>query len=162
MKDRGYTKIHRIDLAEFNQSNPVIQASGDNGAIDVYFHLEERVGVKYSRAVVELSNNRNVIIVSEGGATSFTKKEFERKNVQFFIAKSLCYNVTKHILVPHFEVVTSLPEIIKVADLPLILETDPIVQYYDWKPGTIVRVWRKFAGSEPIPYLRTVVHCFSN
>ena len=38
-----------------------------------------------------------------------------------------------------------------------ILDTDAVVQYHDWKVGTIVRVMRRFGGQEPIPYFRVVV-----
>ena len=36
------------------------------------------------------------------------------------------------------------------------LDTDRVVQYYDWPCGTIVRIRRVFGGHEPIDYLRIV------
>ena len=121
----------------------------------MYLHAEDKVGVKFVRTVLEAASG-DVIIISLDGPTPFTKKECDGKRIQFFLIKELCENITHHSLVPKHERVESLPPDILKEHLPLILETDPIVQYHNWPIGTVVRVLRSFGGHEPIPYLRVV------
>ena len=74
--------------------------------------------------------------------------------MQFFCARDLAVNVTRHALVPRHERVARAPA--AAEHLPRILESDRVVQYYGWGAGTIVRVWRCFGGHEPTPYFRVV------
>lgn len=123
----------------------------------VYFHHEERVGVKFVRALLEESEREGVKVVclSIDGPTPFTKKECDGKLIQFLSMATMCNNVTKHFLVPkHVPLFEYSKE--DSANLPKIFDTDAVVQYYDWPVGTVVRVERVFGGHEPIPYLRVV------
>ena len=47
----------------------------------------------------------------------------------------------------------ALPSGISPEALPKILESDRVVQYYNWPCGSIVRIRRVFGGHEPIEYL---------
>lgn len=162
--DRGCTRItHARDLAAcLRETTPVMRGRGDR-SVDVYVHGEERVGVKYARAVLDASTTADpdcrVVIVSVEGPTPFTRKECEGRPVQFFAARDLCYNVTRHALVPRHERVASHPD---VASLPRILDTDRVVQYYDWPVGACVRVVRVFGGHEPVSFFRVVVSAASS
>ena len=44
----------------------------------------------------------------------------------------------------------------RVEGLPKIFTSDPIVRYYGWKEGEMIRIERTFCGSEPIEYFRVV------
>ncbi len=155
--DRGYEDVKRQahPVAAIQRSDAVVvgkSASLPCPTVHVYICDENKVGVKYLRSVIEKSPNAKRIVVSLDGPTPFTRRE--STDVQFMFAKDLCFNVTKHKLVPKHEVVDNHP--IASNLLPKILDTDPVVQYYDWPKGTVVRVMRCYAGHEPIPYFRCV------
>ena len=161
LRDRGCASVARADdLAKALEegTRPVLRGRGGPRDVDVYVHAEERVGVKYARAVLEASGDGvTCLVVSVEGPTPFTRKECEGKPMEFFCARELVYNVTKHHLVPPHEVVPEPPEGTTRDTLPKMLETDPVARYYAWPVGTVVRVVRRFGGCEPIPYFRVVV-----
>lgn len=158
MQDRGCERVTRADnlLGAVKAGAAVLRARGGVD-VNVYVHAEERVGVKAARAVLDECEEAGVtaVVVSAEGPTPFTRKECDGKPVQFFEARSLCYNVTRHALVPKHERAEAPPGVAP-RSLPKLPETDPVVQYYGWPPGTVVRVWRCFGGHEPIPYFRVV------
>lgn len=163
LRDRGYEDVQTTDLEHaLNDSLPVLQgerAAESDRRVSVYLCDEEKVGVKYVRSILQRHSNdasHLVVLVSVGGPTAFTRRECDGKPIQFLIAKDLCYNVTRHKLVPHHRAVPSPPNGVEKDKLPRILDTDPIVQYYNWPVGTIVEVSRCYAGHEPIPYFRCV------
>ena len=153
LADRGYTGMKRApDVVEaVVAGEPVLTADG----VAVYIHGEEKVGVKFARAVLD-SGLPRCVVVSLEGPTPFTRKEFENSALQFLLAKQMCVNVTHHALVPKHERTTEPPRGVAIASLPLLLTTDPVVQYYDWPEGTVVKIHRAFSGHEPVPYYRVV------
>lgn len=160
LHDRGCLHVSRTAnalevIAE--ASRPVLSGSTAEGRrIEVYVHGDEKVGVKFARQLVEQSEDADLVIVSLEGPTPFTRKECEGRRVQFLLARDVCFNVTHHHLVPKHEVVPCPPFDLTPDQLPRILDTDPIVQYYNWPVGTVVRVWRCYGGYEPTPYFRLV------
>ena len=157
LRDRGCERVVQTSdlLHAVQETTPVI--SGRDGAqIDVYMSSEERVGVKYARAVLERGEAEDAmcVVVSPEGATPFTRKECEGKPIQFFPARNVCFNVTHHALVPKHERVD--PPAEGTAHLPRIMDTDSVIQYYGWPVGTVVRVLRVFGGHEPVSFLRVV------
>lgn len=156
LHDRGYevTRLCEIDDEMFG-SAVMRGRRDDEDVIDVYMPPEDKVSVKYARTALEQS--AKCIIVSIDGPTSFTKKECEDRPVQFFLARRLCANVTRHALVPKHERVDAPPDGIAVAQLPKLLESDAIVRHHAWPKGTIVKITRVCGGHEPIPYFRVVV-----
>lgn len=158
LKDRGCTQITLApdpDASVENGNPPLLRGEGGDSVVEVYVHSEDKVGVKFVRSVLE-SADGDVVVVSLEGPTPFTKKECDGKRIQFFLMKDMCVNITHHALVPKHERMDQPPVGMRVEHLPIILETDPVVQYYNWPIGTIVRVWRCFGGHEPIPYFRVV------
>lgn len=164
--DRGCQQVRTVGSAETAASEPLLLGTG--GPVDyvVYFSLEERVGIKAARVIMERHSAEeggepvHVIVVSPLGATPCTKKECAQamgRRIQFFQACHLVTNITHHVLVPKHEVVKYPPFDVDVDQLPRILESDPVVQYYAWPVGTVLRTERPFGGSEPIPYYRVVV-----
>lgn len=169
--DRGFDEV--IGCSTFNQmtdcmqnAQMVFQGSDSNtGAItDVFFHNEERVGVKQMRNWCDESIANVIIIVSLDGPTSFTRKETDNydRQVQFFTFKELCVNITKHVLVPKHELINE-EEKAKLQflkypnDLPKLYSNDKVSLYYNYKPGDIIRITRIIAYSEPCVYFRLVV-----
>ena len=160
LKDRGCDQVFRADdlLGGVQAGAALLRARGGGVDVNVYIHGEERVGVKAARMILDECEEAGVtaLLVSIDGPTPFTRKEFDGKAVQFMDARSLCYNVTRHALVPKHVRVEAPPAGVEVKSLPKLLETDAVVQYYGWPVGTVVRVSRCFGGHEPIPYFRVV------
>jgi DNA-directed RNA polymerase subunit H (RpoH/RPB5) len=157
-------------LAAIEAGRPVLtsEPTGEEGGgaarvgVDVFVCGEAKVGVKFARAAIDRSGGRGVVFVSVDGPTPFTRRECEAEGVQFFNAKQLYYNVTRHALVPRHEVVDAPPDGVSTAQLPHLLASDPVAQYYAWPTGTVVRVWRGFGGEGRVPYFRLVASSPNN
>ena len=161
--DRGCTSVTTCTNAPRTIATggvPVACGRGGEGLarcdIDIYVHASEKIGVKVVRQLVTSENKSRVVFISIDGPTPFTRKECEKKDVQFLLARDMCRNPTRHALVPLHSVVSDPPEGIQVSELPRMLASDKIAQYYDWSVGTIVRISRCFGGSEPVDYYRAV------
>lgn len=156
--DRGCVDLKKSDVQDaVEASKPILRGRSGDTNVHLYLHAEDRVGIKFARAVLEHCDERTLnIIVSCEGPTPFTRKECDGKEVQFMQAKDLCVNKTRHALVPKHAVGRA-PDGIDVHQLPRIFDTDPIVRYYGWPLGTVVKIDRKFGGHETIPYFRLVV-----
>jgi DNA-directed RNA polymerase subunit H (RpoH/RPB5) len=123
----------------------------------VWFHAEERVGVKHLRSILEASAEADrVIVVSQEGPTSFTKKEAAGSRAQFFCYRQLVANVTRHRLVPLHSKADSSSHPEKES-YPRISSTDPVCLYYDFCKGDVVHVRRVFGSCRPYDHFRTVV-----
>lgn len=162
-EDRGYDDIcvspDPGECADCPTPQPAIEATrpafdggGSATRVLLYVHNEERVGVKYVRAILErVSGRPKLILVSRKGPTSFTRNSTKGVDVEFFLATELCYNVTRHTLVPKHVRVERDAE-----HLPVISRSDPVVRYHDWSVGTVVKVVRAYGGHEAVPYFRVV------
>ena len=156
--DRGCSRVCRAEDIHSQATDPLPKAvlSGhaeDGSGYEIFLCAEgDRVGVRYARAVLERPGDLQPVIVSVLGPTSFTRRECA--SIQFFTAKELCYNVTRHALVPKHTPISSTD--MDASVLPKISKSDPVVRYYDWRCGTIVHIHRTFGGFEPYPYFRVV------
>jgi DNA-directed RNA polymerase subunit H (RpoH/RPB5) len=111
------------------------------------------------------TNNYNKLLSGQNGKTKDTKKtpvddvgENDPKvrlapdqGLQIFQLSELMFNITKHELVPHHEVIHKKEDIdglVKkfclksVHQFPLILRTDPVARYFGLLPGNVVRITR--------------------
>lgn len=79
---------------------------------------------------------------------------------ELFPIKNLLFNITKHSYVPKHELL-SVDEAnnimtnysIKKSQFPIILKSDPVARYYDFKPGQLIKVYRSStATGESITY----------
>lgn len=171
LHDRGLVNIQGIShytqaVQCFQDSSLVLtgMCSETSETTSVFFHNEDRVGVKQLRAWCEQSSSQTLIIVSLEGPTSFTRKETEQyeRNVHFFTFKELCVNITRHALVPKHEKVNSEEKTTNLflkhpEDLPRLYSNDKVSLYYDYQPGDIIKITRTVAYSEPFVYYRLVV-----
>ena len=150
--DRGCTHISvtQSPLENIAAGSPVVETD----ELDVYVHNEERIGVKAVRAVVQAAPAKAILWVSADGPTSVARKEAAVLNVQFMPLKTVCYNISRHVLVPKHVAVPRNEELHKF--LPKLPENDPVVGYYGWPVGTTVEITRNWGGSEPTTYLRVV------
>lgn len=165
LRDRGATHVDCVAdpvHALLDENGLIARAHGGGVDVRVYLHAEERVGVKFARQVVEECREEEAtcgaLIVSTEGPTPFTRRECEGKGVQFMLASELCVTLVDHCLVPKHERVADVGQLpCKPEELPKMFASDRVAQYYDWSPGTVVRITRVFGGHEPIPYYRLVV-----
>ena len=156
LHDRGFDHIVEYDL-ESADAGLILTGTAIDRVQRVHMCMEDRVGVKFARTVIDASAGDDAcIIVSIDGPTPFTRKECS--SVQFFTAIDLCRNITHHCLVPRHRSIdaTDLPPGMEAGRLPRLLDTDRVAQYYNWPRGTIVHIKRVFGGNEPIEYFRVV------
>ena len=160
--DRGCVDVQCADDISFvieSGNSPTISGVHANGSKTyVYIHADDKVGIKFARSIFESYGDEDafIVVVSLEGPTPFTRKEYETKNMQFMLIKDVCVNKTRHHLVPKHVKVDSPPRGIAIDNLPKIADTDPIVQYYNFPKGSILRVERVFGGHEMVPYFRVV------
>lgn len=91
-------------------------------------------------------------------------KEKDYKNIQILWVKTLKYNPTKHFLVPKHEKCTKeeieeLMDVYKIANklqFPIILREDPIIRYYNFKSGDIIKITRNSPTAGVSRYYRYV------
>lgn len=169
LQDRGCVNLQACQSVEeitqcMLEGRRVITATSASGSerIDVYFHNEERVGVKQLRLWTEGRVQDKTIIVSLDGPTAFTRKEAETMGhqVQFFTFLDLSVNITRHALVPVHEKVTRAMVPVSLtascSELPILASTDKVAQYYAYEPGDIIRITRTVGTQEPVYYYRIV------
>lgn len=158
LHDRKFEHISERSLEEEGNALGLVLAGErpDGERIRVHMCTEDRVGVKFARAVLDV-DGASTIVISIDGPTPFTRKECG--TVQFFNAIELCKNVTHHCLVPKHDRVEAneLPTGMQVSHLPRLLDSDRVVQYYAWPCGSVIKIKRVFGGYEPIIYFRLVV-----
>jgi len=169
LTDRGYTMIQSCqsidEIREHMSDFSHIIFASEPKMIKVYFHNEDRVGVKQIRTWLEHAPNEKIIVISLDGPTTFTKKEVELNypGVEFFLFKDLSVNVTKHKLVPQHTRLTP-KEISELnyattdtfSHFPSLYTTDRIAQYYGYCKGDIIRISRTAGVNEITPYYRVV------
>lgn len=167
LQDRGYAHVEccqTLDeiLVNMEETRCIVRGTKEGGSVvHVFFHNEDRVGVKQLRAWVESSVADHIVVVSLEGPTAFTRKESEsHPNVQFFQFKDLCVNITRHSLVPRHEKVAADDMPLELSEtkheLPLMYTSDRVAQYYDYRVGDIIRITRVYGGQEPLYYYRLV------
>ena len=115
---------------------------------------EAKIGVKTVREIAERCTSDDIqadhlMIVYIEDITPFAKKELLTLEMQVeqFKLNALQFNVTRHVLQPKFTALTSkekdtLLELNNIAlkNLPRFLASDPVVRYYNWKRGTVVKI----------------------
>lgn len=143
------------------QSHPVIVARRQGATVWVLFHAEDKVGIKTVRSLVESMAREGVehaVLVSSEGPTPFTKKELGmHANIQCFQYKQLMLNISRLRLCPRHrrvgdEEARALLQQYKREDLPRLLRSDPMCQYYDFPVGSLVEIRREYGGDSSVYY----------
>jgi len=159
LHDRGYTIITMDgDIEKHIMENKYVLSATDSNnkrILHVYIHSEDKIGIKYARLMIGQSSNAQILCISIDGPTPFTKKDAGDR-IQYMSCNRLCANLTKHCLVPKHERIGVDGHNFEKDKLPKLLVSDPIVQYYDWKVGDVIRIRRVFGGGEPHDYYRVV------
>lgn len=163
LADRGCAHVTRVEgealddiVAGRTPEKAVVTGVCDGRRTRIHLCVTEgRVGIKFVRAL-QVDDDDELVVLSADGPTPFAKRE-GGAGIQFLLLRGLLRNVTRHALVPWHEPVDASACPASPSKLPRILTSDPVVQYYNWPPGTRLRIHRAFGGSEPIAYFRMVV-----
>jgi len=108
--------------------------------------------LKEITSTLNIHDIKHGIVVYIHSATAPAKKcvreiEHEAPNkIELFTEKELQFNITKHILVPqHIKLSAKDSEDYKKkygSKIPIILKTDPVSRFYNYKKGDIIKVIR--------------------
>lgn len=156
LADRGFTKFPKKIESQYLEEDTESVFENDDTKVLVLYHPQDSVGVAFVKMCyqkLEEQNIKNLIIVKWGKLTPTAKTtidEMNDHNIQVFDVEEISNNVTKHVLVPKHELLTKdetmtlLKKYRSVkTQLPRILKSDPVIRYYGWNKGDIVRIIRK-------------------
>lgn len=146
MIDRGHQIIDR-------QDDYFLIKKTDDSEIVVFFSFFEKLNTSILKEYIkEIEKNKinHMIIIYKDKVTSSVNKIIDNifhLNIELFSFSDLLFNITKHRLYrPHILLTTS--EKIKFIkkygkQIPKILLDDPIVKYFNFKSGDILKIIRK-------------------
>ena len=170
--DRGYEVLPKSSWSKkFSQFEDlkVVGKIDDKTLIFTFFATDVKVPVRKIREYVQFMKENQVthaVIVHAHQITPGARSELNQYNIQTFQAKELFHNITRHALVPRHEKVKTdhdVQEIMKKYhiqsknEFPIYYMSDPVVKYYGWTPGTVVRIERVLGGlKEPEIYYRMI------
>jgi DNA-directed RNA polymerase subunit H (RpoH/RPB5) len=158
MVDRGYTQ--RVSTSK------VLINTNKNGARMGCFidRLLGKLGVVEVRSIntrIDSLNLACAVIVSHSPVTVAAAKLLSNTTI-VMQASALTHNYTQHAMVPKHERVADPEKLMKrmhlrKEQLPKISCLDPIVQWYGWQSGTVIKIHRVYGGvMEPSEYYRLV------
>jgi DNA-directed RNA polymerase subunit H (RpoH/RPB5) len=188
LQDRGYTiPPEEQNVTKFKKYNNVYKknsflAKGEenrffleekiNKTLYVHYLDEDNLTNSLTEFVNTMADNDKGILIGS------TPKELEKKKYkeilydlqlkpyEHFEEQDLYYNVSKHVTVPKHEKInksTIIPSMVNINQLSKILNTDPIVRYYGWKPGNVIKITRNHTNlnllvNEDIGYRVVTLH----
>jgi DNA-directed RNA polymerase subunit H (RpoH/RPB5) len=170
--DRGYVLIPKTEWSKKNsqiEDLRVIGKSPKTGTVFVYFATDIKVHVKKIREYIQHMEENKVnhaVIVYAHQITPGAKSELTQKKIETFQSKELFENITRHALVPRHEQVQTDQEVQSIMkkfhiqsknEFPIYYTSDPVVRYYGWDPGTVIKIERRLGGlKDPEIYYRIV------
>jgi DNA-directed RNA polymerase subunit H (RpoH/RPB5) len=165
LADQGFD-ISNLEHVDKNELDLLIRQSDNIFQIDVsksvkiIYYLNAKFKINNLRTFLssppdgEQSNITDIILIFKEKINNFNSKnveEFKNKNLQVFLMKELCFNVSKHELVPHHEIVSDPNEMKSLIEkhnlknklqFPIILKTDPMARYLNVQSGHLVKITR--------------------
>lgn len=170
--DRGYEVIPKqLWSKKFTQFEDlkVVGKIDDKTLILTFFATDVKVPVRKIREYVQFMKENLVthaVIVHAHQITPGAKSELNQYNIQTFQAKELFHNITRHALVPRHERIQTEREVQEIMkkyhiqsknEFPIYYMSDPVVKYFGWQPGTVVKIERVSGGlKEPEIYYRMI------
>jgi DNA-directed RNA polymerase I, II, and III subunit RPABC1 len=162
----NFIKYLQIQMQETNKKpryilSNIYQASNpeDTRLFLAFYGTKQEGMVQLGREVInefyKIATDNDVtdaiIIIDVELSTSAkeTIKNIKNINLQIFKDEDLTYNPSKHIRSPKYELLD--PAVAKnkllemktdVTGLPLFVISDPIVKYYGWKVGDVIKIYR--------------------
>ena len=156
-----------------DSGEPVLRAESpendpDQLPILVLIDTEERIGVKWLRSNLDKYGDKyGLVAISVEGPTPFSRKEACASNarIEFFAVKELLINPMRHSVSP--SKIESLDEeetrlvmaehCMLFEHFPILLSTDIVCRWFNFRVGTVVRIERRGFGSEAGVHYRRIV-----
>lgn len=168
--------LKEFKKAYHNRGDLTQTYTNDNGEITYVFFAPETKGTQ-GKAQVEqfLTNVRKIranvgIIISNADFTSSAKEELRKPiltTIQKFFDYELYINPTQHELVPPHEKLSVEEKRAKLAEsksqpsqILVLTSNDPIVRYYGWKPGDLIRVKRVNRATDRVMAKKSTIYRF--
>lgn len=150
LQQRGYQILEHDEeriLAEKPDKNKICVFLCDTSKLNVEC-IQEIMSMMYKMEI-----NHSILVFNDS-PTPVARKMIEENQeikIEVFHIKELQYNITKHNLVPKHELAykkgTDEYKIFKIrymADkFPILLSSDPVVRFYNFEKGDIIRIYRK-------------------
>ena len=173
LQDRGFTNVTHASDAPNNEARLRGVSTAGRVCYAYYLRGTDKLGIahlrKISGAHEEEANLSSLIIVCENGTTPFARRELAQgddrwADVSVFCTRQVRENITRHALVPRHircsdeevQAVLARHHLDSVMELPFIPDQDPVVRYYDFPIGAVLRIERRNGEQEAQPYYRTV------
>lgn len=144
LTQRGYdiTEEDEIIIA-VSKTDRIIVFTNDSAKLTIE-------NIKYYTSIMNDFKFNHAIIIYGGVITSQANKTISALtefDIELFNKKSLAYNITRHRLVPSHRKL----EMCEVVDfkskygvkIPVILKSDPVARFYNFKQGDIIEIKRK-------------------
>lgn len=184
LNDRGYQVTERKKTHWVAATSPTALVTGDAttspteintlaSARTTYVNFlspedkDLKIGIETIRAIEKLlPNHETIIVVYAGSITSAAKTVASLyPKLQFFHVRELHHNITKHEFVPKHTLMTNSEAEEFLArhkftrdQLPKLSVLDPVSKHYHFKPGSLIRIRRKFGVQiGEYDYVRVVV-----
>lgn len=168
MNDRKYSEIFAED-----ETTMIVRNTDTNEKIMIYFVIDPKVSVKKVKQIKDIIQNSEdvykcLILVYQVAITTFAKQfittDVKNLYVQAFSVKELSFNITRHKLVPKFEILSDQEKMDIITryrtsskHFPVMLSSDPISRYYGLTTGNMVRITRKSPTAGLHVYYRVVI-----
>ena len=163
LRDRGYdgTPIFGDDTVQATNST-----TGETVHVHFVTGKKKGLGVGDVRAILEETpEDDRLILVYETSITYYAKQAIQqRANVETFQAKTLYYNVTKHVMVPPHRLLSPgekedmlISNHVNEDQCKKILATDPVAKYYGARPGQMFEIKRRSPEGREYNVYRVVV-----
>ena len=166
LRDRGYTisdkynKLSEIDMNYLinNDSLDMIGEKSNGEKIFVKFINMIRIKVSYLQTIIDeirkTYTNTTIVFITKSKPSSIIKKIESRgtNNVQVFYLKRLQVNPISHSLVPlHIKISNEDTEKVLIkynlltkGQLPVLLQSDAVARYYNFKKDDVIKIISKF------------------
>jgi len=151
LERRGYEK--QIEVATENNTRAFLFSHATRSDVLVWYFCYDKMNIDSIKEFIHLLENQQIkhgIIVYQNTITTSTRKVIENLfqfRIELFELKEFQYDLTQfRYFCPHdvLEPATMADMRKKFgSSLPSLLRTDPVVRYYNFQKGDIIRIARK-------------------
>lgn len=146
---------------EFNSDlqNGFIKFTSDDKDCLLFLFFSDKLGIEIMRDIIhfsEMNNIKHIILIIQNTYSSNCKKVIDnllKYKIEIFELREFQYDITKlYYFIPHYvvkdeQLIANIKEKYS-SNLPVILKTDKIVQYFGFDKGNIVQIHRKDNGHD--------------
>ena len=134
------------------EEDQIVALKPDGNQVIVFLSDSLKFNVKNIQMYITIMDEMQIfhaIIVYKESITAFTKKAIEQSlemTFELFAVEDLQYNITKHVLQPKFECLTT-EESTKFKKqygnrFPTLRRDDPISRFYGYNKGDVIKITR--------------------